>query len=461
MNKEIKKKILIAIAILLSVVGCLCAIFCPNSDVNNTIGTYQNIVIDEVKAIDENIVVEDITENEEISSDENTIEEATIEDEKQLENEEIDVEIEGFELENESEISYDGEKAKSWNVELGEWQGLTYYSQIDNRWKNNLYTSTNNRSQTLGSSGCGPTCAAMVVSSIKGTITPPEMAEMFVKNGYRSANNGTYWSAYRAVADEFNITYSETSDINKALELLRNNNYVIVSCGNGLFTTGGHYIVLAGIEGNTLRIYDPYNYSGKFNTSTRRGKVEVSGNTIYCSIENFKKYANYKGFFCYQNINHNESKFKRGRVLVDIPILIAYRGSTQSYDDSLVDSNGYQFWIKNSVIFNDNRVYGLADIAYDSGTTDLIQIFDRQFWCKEQYMNEVPKEQPQIQKTVGQNRILKQASIIYQNSNLSGLNYNYKSNTTITILENVSSTVDKVKVNLTGRIGYIKNNSYE
>lgn len=287
------------------------------------------------------------------------------------------------------------------------------------------------------------------------------MARLFVQYGYRSANNGTYWSAYRQVADEFNIGYQETSDINKAIDLLRNNNYVICSVGNGLFTTGGHYIVIVGIEENTLKIYDPYNYSGKFNTSTRRGKVVVEGNTIYCSIENFKKYANYKGFFCYQNINHNESKFKRGRVLVDIPILIAYRGSTQSYDDSLVDSNGYQFWIKNSVIFNDNRVYGLADIAYDSGTTDLIQIFDRQFWCKEQYMNEVPKEQPQIQKTVGQNRILKQASIIYQNSNLSGLNYNYKSNTTITILENVSSTVDKVKVNLTGRIGYIKNNSYE
>lgn len=187
----------------------------------------------------------------------------------------------------------------------------------------------------------------------------------------------------------------------------------------------------------------------------------VEGNTIYCSIENFKKYANYKGFFCYQNIDHNESKFKSGRVLVNIPVKIAYRGSTQSYDDSLVDSNGYQFWIKNSVIFNDNRVYGLADICYDGGTTDLIQIFDRQFWCKEQYMNEVPKEQPQIPNTVGQNRILKQASIIYQNSNLTGLKYNYKINTSIVILENISSTIDKVKVNATGRVGYIKNNSYK
>lgn len=77
----------------------------------------------------------------------------------------------------------------------------------------------------------------MVIDAIVGQVDVKELSDAFVKNGYRSANNGTYWSAYRAVADEFNISYTETSDIQKALELLRNNNYVIVSCGNGLFTT--------------------------------------------------------------------------------------------------------------------------------------------------------------------------------------------------------------------------------
>ncbi len=204
MSKDMKNKILIVVACILAVAGVLCGIFYPNEPINNTIGTYQNIVIDEIKAIDENIVVEDITENEKLSSTENTIEEATIEDEQELEDEEV-TEVETFELENEEAISYDGDKAKSWNIELGEYQGLTYYSQIDNRWKNNLYTSVGNKTQTIGSSGCGPTCASMIISSIKGTITPDKMASLFVQHGYRSANNGTYWSAYRAVADEFNI----------------------------------------------------------------------------------------------------------------------------------------------------------------------------------------------------------------------------------------------------------------
>lgn len=243
MNKECKKKILIVVSCVLAVIGTLTAIFYPGAEINNTVGQVQNIVLEEIQAIDENIVVEDITENKELSSTENTVEEATIEDEQELEIEEV-TEVETFELENEEAISYDGDRAKSWNIELGEYKGLTYYSQIDSRWKNNLYTSVGNNTQTIGSSGCGPTCASMVVSSIKGTITPPEMASLFVRNGYRSANNGTYWSAYRAVADEFNITYTETSNFEKAIELLRNNNYIITSCGNGLFTTGGHYIVI-------------------------------------------------------------------------------------------------------------------------------------------------------------------------------------------------------------------------
>lgn len=448
MDKDAKKLLLTAILCAITIAGVFSGIYLKNNEINNTIGTLQNVVIDEIQAIDKNVVVEDVTENEEISSDADEVV-ATIQDEQALE-------TEGFELQE--DISYDGDRAKSWNVGLGDFNGLTYYSQIDSRWKNNLYTSTGNTIQTIGSSGCGPTCASMIVSSIKGTITPDTMAKLFVQNGYRSANNGTYWSAYRAVADEFNIGYQETSNIQKAIDLLRNNNYVVVSCGNGLFTTGGHYIVLVGIEGNTLKIYDPYNYPGKFETSTRRGKVVVEGNTIYCSIDNFKKYANYKNFFCYQDIEH--SKFKAGqRVLVDVPVgICCYSG-----DYALVDDWTTQFWIHKSILTADSKVYGLADIAYDGGYNDIVQIFSEQFWCKEKNMSNIPTVQKvnSITNTVGQNRKLRQACIIYQNSNLSGSKYNYKANTSIVILENVSADIDKVKVKLTGRVGYVKNTLYK
>ena len=223
--------------------------------------------------------------------------EQTEEQENTVSNEQEGEETEGFQLQG--DIAYEGAKAETWNVELGDYVGLTYYSQLDSRWASKMYSSVGNSNQTIGSSACGPTCASMVVTATKGAITPDTMCDLFVQHGYRSANNGTYFSAFRAVADEFDIGYEETYYLDKAVELLRNNHYVIVSCGNGLFTTGGHFIVLVGIDGDTLKIYDPYLYSGKFSTSTRRGKVTVDGNTVYCSIDNFRNYANYSKFFAF------------------------------------------------------------------------------------------------------------------------------------------------------------------
>ena len=208
------------------------------------------------------------------------------------------LEVENFE--EQGPIAYNGDE-KHQNINLGNYIGLTYYSQIDSRWASHPYTSINKASQTIGTSGCGPTCASMVVTATRGTITPPEMGDLFVEHGYRSANNGTYLSAFRFVADTFNIEYNETYKLDNAINLLNNNYYVVASCGNGLFTTGGHLILIVGVENDTLKIYDPFLYNGKFETSTRRGKVTVSGNTVYCSISNFRKYANYTRFFAYKH----------------------------------------------------------------------------------------------------------------------------------------------------------------
>ena len=135
------------------------------------------------------------------------------EEEKQIETE--NVENEG--LEELGNIAYNGDYVSE-GFELGNYDGLTYFSQIDKAWKDYPYTSTGKKSQTIGSSGCGPTSAAMVVSSIKGKVMPYEMGDLFVSHGYRSANNGTYFAAYRWVADFFDIDYQETYNINTAIK---------------------------------------------------------------------------------------------------------------------------------------------------------------------------------------------------------------------------------------------------
>lgn len=219
-------------------------------------------------------------------------------DEETLEVQEVNEEDEGFK--EQGEVAYEGAE-RTPTVSVGNYAGLTYYSQLDSRWRNNMYSSINNSSQTIGTSGCGPTSSAMIVSSIKGTITPDKMANLYVNYGYRSANQGTYWSAFKWTADVFNIEYSECYRLDDVIEKLKNNNYVIASCNQGLFTYGGHFIVLIGVEGNYIKIYDPYLYNGKFDTASRRGKADVKGNTVYVTIDNFKNYANYQRFFCFKN----------------------------------------------------------------------------------------------------------------------------------------------------------------
>ena len=125
----------------------------------------------------------------------------TVQDEQNLEEQEV--EDEGFELQG--EIAYDGGNSKSWNLNATGNPKLTYISQIDRRWRKYPYTVTNNKNQTIGTSGCGVAAAAMIIDSIVGNVSVKELADVFVKYGYRSPNNGTYWSANRAIADEFNI----------------------------------------------------------------------------------------------------------------------------------------------------------------------------------------------------------------------------------------------------------------
>lgn len=58
--------------------------------------------------------------------------EQTEEQEKEVAKEQ-EVEAEGFRLQG--EIAYEGDRANTWNVELGDYKALTYYNQTDARWR--------------------------------------------------------------------------------------------------------------------------------------------------------------------------------------------------------------------------------------------------------------------------------------------------------------------------------------
>ena len=394
---------------------------------------------DDVDKISEGVetVVSIIEENQSTKE----IPEAYLEDEQALEEQEV--EDEGFELQG--EIAYNGSSELP-NVQLGQYTGLTYYSQIDNRWKNKLYTSTGNTSQTMGSSACGPTCSAMVVSSIKGTILPTTMADLYVQYGFRSANNGTYWSAFRWTADVFDIGYKETIYLDEACKLLQDNYYLIVGCGNGLFTTGGHFIMLYDYDGTYIKVYDPYLYSGKFNLSTRRGKAIVQGNTVLVTKDNFRNYANYGTFFAFKN---DRTDTKEDNTNVVTATYNRYVKVNTSLNVRSGPSTNYSIVGRK---YNGDKVtvYKESSNWSNIGTNE---------WVSSDYLTDSNIQQP-ISNTVGQYKKLKSTTTLYSNSNLTGTRYTYLKNTRVKILQNVSSTVDRVYISATGRYAYVNNSAY-
>ncbi|MFR7544805.1 MAG: C39 family peptidase [Clostridia bacterium] len=435
MDKNKKRSIIVIIVAVL--VGLLSGLGFYNINKDKSTEEVIQGVVNEIK---DYISTYEMSEQdiEKLSSTE--IIEQSEEDEKSQEQE-----VENEEFEEQGEIAYEGSNEYP-QVSLGNYTGLTYYSQIDARWKNYMYSSVGDSFQTVGTSGCGPTSAAMVVTAIKGTITPPEMADLFVNNGYRSASNGTYLSAFRWVADVFDIGYQETYNLDTAVNLLKDNNYLIVSVGNGLFTTGGHLMVITGIDGDTLKIYDPYLYSGKFDTSTRRGKVTVSGNTVYCSVDNFRRYANYTRFFAYKhdgNVQENNSNV-----------------TTSTYTRYVKTNSGAGVNVRSGAGTGYSKVGALSDgtsvtVYETSGNWSRI---GTNRWVSSDYLVSTYTSS-NVSNTVGETRKTKRC-YLYSNSNLTGKVYTYLANTTVTILQNVSFNVDKVRVNLTGREAYINTSNY-
>lgn len=182
-----------------------------------------------------------------------------------------------------------------------------YYSQIDSRWSDYPYPSQQLPQATIGSGGCGVCSCAMAISMLKEIVLPPEIADMFVRDGIR-VNGGTSSKAYPYIAEKYGLKTEKTADYNKVIECLKGNGIVLVGCGSGLFTSGAHIICIHGIRDNNFLIYDSYLYKDKFNTSSRKGKVTLEGTTVVCPIDNFKAYANAGNFWCYEGTGIDTNK---------------------------------------------------------------------------------------------------------------------------------------------------------
>ena len=114
-------------------------------------------------------------------------------------------------------------------------------------------------SSTIAQAGCGPSCFAMVVSYLTGqTITPADVVA-WCGNAYYVPGAGTSWSFFAGAAEHYGIgAVTTTTSAEEVMAALSEGHPVISSQSPGLFTGGGHFIVLRGITADgKILVNDP------------------------------------------------------------------------------------------------------------------------------------------------------------------------------------------------------------
>lgn len=145
------------------------------------------------------------------------------------------------------------------------------YLQTDPRWSKLPY-QTSRETATIGGSGCGPTCMAMVIATlVDSSVTPVTTCNWSVNHGYKATGNGTYHSYFvpQAAAygleciklNQTSLQYMYASDAKKYHDLAHDyvdDGYMVVSLqGPGLWTSGGHFILWYSNDGDDVLINDP------------------------------------------------------------------------------------------------------------------------------------------------------------------------------------------------------------
>ena len=161
------------------------------------------------------------------------------------------------------------------------------YLQKDPRWKDKPYRVPG-ESSTIGSAGCGPTCAAMVIETLTGkTFTPEDACNWSVEHGYKALKQGTYYSYFKPQLAAFGIecdmlswtsTYGRPNHENhkRALELLQDGYYLIALMNKGNWTSSGHFVLVWWAD-NKICINDP--------NSTRQDRVSGDPYTFRSEVK--------------------------------------------------------------------------------------------------------------------------------------------------------------------------------
>ena len=123
---------------------------------------------------------------------------------------------------------------------------------------------------------------AQVLNLLGFEVTVEQMAKLSLDNGCRASGGTDMAALVRCVTKNYPVSAVTSNSQEAVLKALSGDSVVIANVGGdrsgyqGVFSTGGHYIVLSeGRDSRMVDIIDPGMYSGKYSKSYRKC-VEVT-----------------------------------------------------------------------------------------------------------------------------------------------------------------------------------------
>lgn len=163
----------------------------------------------------------------------------------------------------------------------------------------------------LANNGCGVCTASMVAENMLGVSFPPEESAKLAKACGAREGFGTNLYIYAPVfAERFGLNVRDTEDADEALRFLQEGRGMVIANTQGdrpadgyigVFSNSGHYIVLAGAEGTTVRVWDPMYKEGsdRFDIPGRRGKVRLDGTDAYADFSIIREDCKDRPYFLF------------------------------------------------------------------------------------------------------------------------------------------------------------------
>lgn len=151
----------------------------------------------------------------------------------------------------------------------------------------------NGKPTTVRSSGCGICSACMAIDILTDTTLDIEACVRMSIDSGANHLTGTDMQIFAPVlAERFGLDYSPSNDKNELIAHLQNGGVAIIHVGVpvgkeiGLFSGGGHYMLLISTDGKDICILDPSYTPEKYEHPARKGRVNTENAPfLYCDAD--------------------------------------------------------------------------------------------------------------------------------------------------------------------------------